>query len=58
MKFNTIDDLKAAGFEGFIPCSTTASRQYGNTPNSRSVYGCLYRGKYARVSLPRYGRIL
>ncbi|WP_443757624.1 hypothetical protein [Barnesiella intestinihominis] len=58
MKFNTIDDLKAAGFEGFIP---VAQLQTDSTaiPRTAGVYMVVYTGgKYARVSLPRYGRIL
>ena len=57
MKFNTIDDLKASGFEGFIP---VAQLQTDSTaiPRTAGVYMVVYRGKYTRVSPLRYRRIL
>lgn len=44
MKFNTIDDLKAAGFEGFIP---VAQLQADSTaiPRTAGVYMVVYTGK-------------
>ena len=43
MKFNTIDDLKAAGFEGFIP---VAQLQADSTaiPRTAGVYMVVYIG--------------
>ena len=58
MKFNTIDDLKASGFEGFIP---VAQLQTDSTaiPRTAGVYMVVYTGeKYTRVSPLRYRRIL
>ena len=44
MKFNTIDDLKAAGFEGFIP---VAQLQTDSTaiPRTAGVYMVVYTGE-------------
>ena len=44
MKFNTIDDLKAAGFEGFIP---VAQLQADSTaiPRTAGVYMVVYTGE-------------
>lgn len=44
MKFNTIDDLKASGFEGFIP---VAQLQTDSTaiPRTAGVYMVVYTGK-------------
>ena len=58
MKFNTIDDLKAAVFEGFIPVAQLQADSTAIPRTAVCVYGRLYGGKYSRISLPRYGRIL
>lgn len=44
MKFNTIDDLKASGFEGFIP---VAQLQTDSTaiPRTAGVYMVVYKGE-------------
>ena len=51
MKFNTIDDLKAAGFEGFIP---VAQLQTDSTaiPRTAGVYMVVYTGENIPEFLP------
>lgn len=52
MKFNTIDDLKAAGFEGFIP---VAQLQTDSTaiPRTAGVYMVVYTGENMSEFLSR-----
>ena len=51
MKFNTIDDLKASGFEGFIP---VAQLQTDSTaiPRTAGVYMVVYTGENIPEFLP------
>ena len=52
MKFNTIDDLKAAGFEGFIP---VAQLQADSTAIPRTAG--VYTVSYTHLTLPTILRV-
>ena len=58
MKFKTIDNLKAAGFEGFIPVAQLKNDNSA-MPQVPGVYMVVYMGKgYTRISLTWHRRFL